>query len=82
MREPHLTTNLSLGLNPFRRSERDAEAEFPCPLTGSKRSQEVTVLMSAGDPEADIIGERIETSLLSPGFHLEASCFLPVAAWV
>jgi hypothetical protein len=34
------------------------------------------------DPEADIIGERIETSLLSPGFHLEASCFLPVAAWV
>jgi hypothetical protein len=30
----------------------------------------------------DIIGERIETSLLSPGFHLGASCFLPAAAWV
>jgi hypothetical protein len=29
-----------------------------------------------------LIGERIETSLLSPGFHLGASCFLPAAAWV
>ena len=49
-REPHLTTNLSSGLNPFRRSESDAEAEFPCPLTGLKRSEEVTVLISASDP--------------------------------
>jgi hypothetical protein len=32
--------------------------------------------------QADIIGERIETSLLSPGFHLGASCFLPAVAWV
>ena len=32
--------------------------------------------------EADIIDERIETLLLSPGFHLGASCFSPAAAWV
>jgi hypothetical protein len=34
----------------------------------------------ANGPQADIIGERIETSLLSPGFHPGVSCFLPAAA--
>ena len=63
-------------------------ARFEC----RKRTQQYPVLreeltsddrgaMSASDPGTDIIGERIETSLLSPGFHLGASCFLPAAAW-
>jgi hypothetical protein len=57
--------------------------DFKGPVSGVKRKLMIESRTTAlTDPKRTLSGERVESSLLSPGFHLGARCFLPTAAWV
>src|SRR5258707_15597203 len=73
----------------FRRSERYTRclvtASTPKPEGGARcvssaRRDLYGGRLATAVPTVTIIGEPNEASLLSPGFHLRASCFLPGAA--
>jgi hypothetical protein len=57
--------------------------DFKGPVSSVKRKLMIESRTTAlTDPKRTLSGQRVESSLLSPGFHLGASCFLPTAAWV